>query len=66
MVGLGADLDLARKQAYAGIGKIELPGSFFRTDIAARLNQQGEATPIEPPAADRRHTGVRQATGAHS
>jgi phosphoribosylamine--glycine ligase len=37
VVGMGADLDLARERAYAGIGRIELTGSFFRTDIAGRL-----------------------------
>ncbi len=37
VVGTGADLDLARERAYQGISKIELPGSFYRTDIAARL-----------------------------
>jgi len=62
VVGLGADLDLARERAYAGIGQIRLPGSFFRTDIAARLGPQGGAT-LEPPAADRKHMGVHQPTG---
>ena len=33
--GTGADLEQAREQAYAGIGRIELAGSFYRTDIAA-------------------------------
>ena len=37
VVGLGADLDLARDRAYAGISRISLEGSFFRTDIAARV-----------------------------
>ena len=37
VVGMGADLDLARERAYAGIGRIDLAGSFYRTDIAARL-----------------------------
>jgi phosphoribosylamine---glycine ligase len=64
VVGLGADLDLARDRAYAGIRRIQLAGSFFRNDIASRLSQQGGATPLEPPAADRMHTGVRQPTGA--
>jgi phosphoribosylamine---glycine ligase len=35
VVGLGADVELARERAYAGISKIDLPGSFYRTDIAA-------------------------------
>jgi phosphoribosylamine--glycine ligase len=37
VVGTGSDIDLARERAYRGIGKIDLPGSFYRTDIAARL-----------------------------
>jgi phosphoribosylamine--glycine ligase len=37
VVGTGADLDIARKRAYRGIRKINLSGSFYRTDIAARL-----------------------------
>ena len=37
VVGLGADLELAREQAYAGIARIALPGSFFRTDIASQV-----------------------------
>ena len=43
VVGTGADLDLARERAYRGIGKINLPGSFYRTDIAARLPTTVEA-----------------------
>ena len=35
VVGTGDDLDQARERAYAGIGRISLPGSFYRTDIAA-------------------------------
>ena len=45
--------------------QIALPGSFFRTDIAARLISKG-GDPLEPPAADREHTGVRQPTGARA
>jgi phosphoribosylamine---glycine ligase len=37
VVGLGADVEQARERAYAGISRIELDGSFFRTDIAARV-----------------------------
>jgi phosphoribosylamine---glycine ligase len=37
VVGVGADLELARERAYAGIEEIALPGSFFRSDIAARV-----------------------------
>ena len=43
VVGTGADLDVARGRAYRGIGKISLPGSFYRTDIAARLPAPIEA-----------------------
>ena len=32
---LERDVELARERAYAGIGRITLPGSFYRTDIAA-------------------------------
>ena len=64
VVGVGTDLELARERAYAGISQIRLPGSFFRTDIAAGLDQQGGATPREPPTADREHPGVRQPAGA--
>ena len=35
VVGVGPTLEEARTVAYAGIGKILLPGSFYRTDIAA-------------------------------
>jgi phosphoribosylamine--glycine ligase len=66
VVGRGADLDAAREQAYAGIAQVSLDGSFFRRDIAARTDQEGGATPLEPPAADREHTGVRQPTGARA
>ena len=66
VVGLGSDLDLARECAYAGIHRITLPGSFFRSDIAARVDQQGGVTSLDPPAADRKHTGVRQPTGARA
>jgi phosphoribosylamine--glycine ligase len=34
VVGLGEDLHAAREQAYAELSKIELQGSFYRTDIA--------------------------------
>jgi phosphoribosylamine--glycine ligase len=43
VVGTGADIDLARERAYRGIGKISLAGSFYRTDIAARLPDPVEA-----------------------
>jgi phosphoribosylamine---glycine ligase len=43
VVGTGADLDLARERAYRGISKISLPGSFYRTDIAARLPAPAKA-----------------------
>ena len=35
VVGTGDDLEQARDRAYAGIGRISLEGSFFRSDIAA-------------------------------
>ena len=35
VVGVGPTIEEARTVAYAGIGKISLPGSFYRTDIAA-------------------------------
>jgi phosphoribosylamine--glycine ligase len=43
VVGVGADVDLARQRAYRGIGRISLPGSFYRTDIATRLPAAAEA-----------------------
>jgi phosphoribosylamine--glycine ligase len=43
VVGMGADLELARRRAYQGISKISLPGSFYRTDIAARLPAPAKA-----------------------
>jgi phosphoribosylamine---glycine ligase len=43
VVGTGADVGLAREQAYRGVAKIDLPGSFYRTDIAARLPDPVEA-----------------------
>ncbi len=36
VVGRGTDLARARTAAYAAIGKISLPGSFYRRDIAER------------------------------
>ena len=41
VVGTGDDLAAARSQAYAGIGKIELDGAFYRSDIA----EQAARTP---------------------
>jgi phosphoribosylamine--glycine ligase len=41
VVGTGDDLQQARAQAYAGISKIELAGSFYRRDIAAAAAHQG-------------------------
>ncbi|WP_449385892.1 phosphoribosylamine--glycine ligase [Cellulomonas soli] len=35
VVGTGADLTAARAAAYAGVGRIALPGSHHRSDIAA-------------------------------
>ena len=36
VLGQGATLEEARAQAYDVLGRIELEGSFFRTDIGAR------------------------------
>lgn len=36
VVGLGTDLENAREVAYAGVAKIDLPGSHFRNDIALK------------------------------
>lgn len=36
VVGLGTDLENAREVAYAGVNKIDLPGSHHRTDIALK------------------------------
>ncbi|GHS89578.1 phosphoribosylamine--glycine ligase [Actinomycetota bacterium] len=36
VVGVGADLHAARAAAYAGVDRIELPGSHHRSDIALR------------------------------
>ena len=43
VVGLGTDLDNAREVAYAGVNKIDLPGSHHRTDIALKA-LRGEIT----------------------
>ncbi len=40
VVGTGADLDRARAAAYARIATLELEGSFYRTDIAARAAEK--------------------------
>jgi phosphoribosylamine---glycine ligase len=39
VVGTGGDLEVARSRAYESIGKISLPGSFYRTDIARAAAQ---------------------------
>jgi phosphoribosylamine---glycine ligase len=39
VVGIGGDLEAARARAYDSIGKISLPGSFYRTDIARAAAQ---------------------------
>ena len=39
VVGTGNDLDAARGRAYDSIAKINLPGSFYRTDIALAASQ---------------------------
>ncbi|GAA3799305.1 phosphoribosylamine--glycine ligase [Cellulomonas soli] len=40
VVGVGADLTAARDAAYAGVGRIVLPGGHHRSDIAAAAAQQ--------------------------
>lgn len=44
VVGTGADLAAARAHAYAAIGAIDLPGSHYRRDIAAKA-ERGEVLP---------------------
>jgi phosphoribosylamine--glycine ligase len=41
VVGTGDDLAAARTRAYAGIGRLRLDGSFYRSDIAALAARQG-------------------------
>ena len=43
VVATGKDFAGARAQAYAGIEKIELQGSHYRKDIAARVSEPGAA-----------------------
>jgi len=43
VVGVGADLDAARAQAYERVGKVHLSGSHHRTDIALKA-ARGEIT----------------------
>lgn len=43
VVGTGADLTAAREAAMAGVAKVELNGSFHRTDIALRAAEGGGA-----------------------
>ena len=43
VVALGADLGEAREVAYAGVEKIDLPGSHHRSDIALKA-LRGEIT----------------------
>lgn len=40
VVGTGSELATARHAAYATIAQLELPGSFYRTDIAQRAAEQ--------------------------
>jgi phosphoribosylamine--glycine ligase len=47
VVGVGADLAAAREQAYERVGRINLPGSHHRSDIAARA-VRGELSVPEP------------------
>jgi len=39
VTGMGKSLYEARHRAYAGIAQIELPGSFYRNDIALKASQ---------------------------
>ncbi len=50
VVGVGADLAAAREQAYERVGRINLPGSHHRSDIAARA-VRGELSVPEPARA---------------
>ncbi|GAB3912318.1 hypothetical protein GCM10029964_119850 [Kibdelosporangium lantanae] len=45
VVGLGANLDEAREDAYRRVAQIHLPGSHHRTDIAQRAAQGEVAVP---------------------
>ena len=45
VVGLGSDLNEARKAAYALVDQVDLPGSQHRTDIALRAEQGQVAVP---------------------
>lgn len=45
VVALGADLGQARERAYAGLGRIDLPGSQHRTDIALDAERGAVAVP---------------------
>jgi phosphoribosylamine--glycine ligase len=42
VTGRGATLRQARERAYAGVAAIELPGAYFRTDIAAAAVEESE------------------------
>lgn len=54
VVGTGSDLAAARDAAYAGLAEIRLPGSFYRTDIAARAAGWGTAGSGAAGSAERR------------
>ncbi|CAB4625397.1 unannotated protein [freshwater metagenome] len=43
VVATGANFAAARAQAYEGLEKIQLQGSHYRKDIAAKVSQPGAA-----------------------
>ncbi len=42
VTGTGATLREARERAYAGVTQIDLPGGYYRTDIAAKAVEESE------------------------
>ncbi len=40
VVGRGANLREARERAYAGVKEINVPGGYYRTDIAAKAAEE--------------------------
>lgn len=47
VVGTGPDLTTARHAAYATIARLELPGSFYRTDIARAAADDAEKAAVQ-------------------
>ncbi|WP_026819534.1 phosphoribosylamine--glycine ligase [Arthrobacter castelli] len=58
VVGLGPDLEQARRRVYDGVGQVRMERSQYRTDIAARA-ARGEITPPQ-------RTGALPVIGAES